>query len=334
MKAIVLKNKGVVELGEMPIPELKDNSVKIAISYCGLCGSDLHKVDGRKTVRPLVYPVILGHEISGVVDDVGKNVKNFKKGDRVTVDPNWSCGECYYCKNNMPTYCNNSKGVVKGMADYICPPQENVYHIEDSLPLLDAVLTEPISCCLHGVDLLNIKPNSVVAIVGFGAIGTIMLQLIKLQGVKDIIVLDIDDEKKEKAIKLGATRYINPTNHNYLEEIKNYHIDNVMECVGSTHTFKTCVDIACKGATIVLFGMSKPEDTVPFNTYEFLLKELTIKGSFLNYNTTQRAIDILTKKQIDIENTIAKVITPEEMVQEINNRQLLKQGKVIVKWEQ
>lgn len=333
MKAIILKDKNLVELGELNEPVLEENKVKIAVSYCGLCGSDLHKVDGRKTVRPLVYPVALGHEISGVVEDVGSKVTDFKKGDRVTVDPNWACGNCFYCNSGVPHLCENSKGVVKGMADYVCCPEENVYHIPDNLSLVDAALAEPLSCCIHGIDLLDVHENNTVAIVGMGAIGTIMLQLIKLKGVKNIIVIDVDESKKDKAFKLGANEFLNPTAENFMDAINNKYIDRVIECVGSIHTFKTCVDVACKGATIVIFGLAKPDDTAAFNIYELSLKELTIKGAIVNLNCMARAIDLLSNKKINIEETISRVISPEEMVQEIYNRNLIKNGKVIVEWK-
>ena len=333
MKAILLKAKNEVELSEIDEPFLGDNDVKIEIHYCGLCGSDLHKVDGRKTIRPLSFPVVLGHEISGVVEAVGKNVTNFKKGDRVTVNPNWACGECYYCKKNLPHLCINSRGVVKGMAEHVCCPQENVYHLPDNLSLIDASLSEPLSCCIHGVDELNVNQDSTVAIVGMGAIGTMILQLIKLEGVKNIIVIDVDESKKDKAFRLGASEFLNPNSDNFMDAIKDKYIDKIIECVGSIHTFKTCIDIACKGATIVIFGLVKPDDVIDFNVYDFSIKELTIKAALLNPNTMTRAIELLSNKKINIEETISKILSPLKMVEEIYKREFIKNGKVIVEFK-
>ena len=179
MKAAVLLGVKNLKITDFNEPPLLDNGVKVAVAYCGLCGTDFHKFMGKAGSRPVVYPVPLGHEISGVVVEVGKSVTEFKKGDRVTVDPNWSCGNCYYCKNGKRHLCSNSKGVVKGLAEYICPPKENVYLIPDSLSLLDASLTEPLSCCLHGVDLLDIKSGETVAVIGCGAIGALIMQILK-----------------------------------------------------------------------------------------------------------------------------------------------------------
>lgn len=333
MKAIILKNKNLVELGTFNDPVLKDDDVMIEVKYCGLCGSDLHKYEGRKTVRPLTYPAILGHEISGIVKNIGKNVKNFKVGDRVTADPNYACGECYYCKHNLPHLCENSKGLVKGMADYVCCVEQNVYHIPDSLDLLPATLIEPISCCVHGINTLELHKEDTLAIIGIGGIGSIMIQLAKLKGIKTIIALDIDDNKKEKAIKLGASLFINPLNENYLKEINNLYINKIMECSGDIKSLKTCMDIACKHATIVMFGLTKPEETAELSVYDLTLKEINLKGSIVNLNGMEEAIDLLSQNKINTDLIISQVVTPEEMVQEIKEKQLIKNGKVIVKWD-
>ncbi len=329
----MLKDINNVSIEEVNEPVLNDNEVKIGISYCGLCGSDLHKVEGGKTVRPLKLPVTLGHEISGIIKEVGKNVTNFKIGDRVTADPNYACKECEYCKKGLYNHCENSKGLIKGMTDYVCCVEQNVYHIPDSLSLLDAALAEPVSCCIHGIDCLDVDLNSTVAVVGVGSIGLIIIQLLKIKGVKKIIALDIDDSKKEKAILSGADMFVNPRNNNYKDSLKDLYIDRIIECSGNKNSFKTCVDIACKHATIVIFGLAKPDDFVDLNIYELTLKELVIKGSIINLNGMDRAIEYLSNHMIDTKNIISKVVTPEEMVEEIYQRQLIKNGKVIVKWQ-
>lgn len=337
MKALILTGRHEVHVGEFPVPEMKDDCVKVAVSYCGLCGSDLHKYEGRSGSRPLKLPVPLGHEISGVVEAVGKDVRDFKPGDRVTVDPNWSCGGCWFCRRGISHMCENSRGVVKGMADYICPPRENVYHIPDSLSLLDAALTEPLSCCIHGMDLLDVKLGETVAIVGMGAIGVIMLQLCRLTSAANVIVIETVESKRETAMKLGATAFINPTTCNPRETIEAMgirNVDKVMECVGLPVTVNTALDVAGMGARVVLFGLGDPEKPVPFNQYAAITKELDIQTSFLNPHTTERAVNLLTAGALDTDAIIGKVLSPEEMVTELAERTWSKQGKVIVKWKE
>lgn len=334
MNAVVLYGPGDVRVtSDFPEPPLADNGVKIAVTYCGLCGTDFHKFQGKAGSRPVTYPVALGHEASGVVVEVGAAVRDFKPGDRVTVDPNWSCGYCYYCKNGKRHLCENSKGVVKGMAQYICPPQENVYHLPDSLSLRDAALCEPLACCLHGVDLLEMIPGETVAIVGFGAIGSLMLQLCRIAGASKIIVIEPEEAKRQSALDLGATLFLNPKTDDLNACIAAAGIpcvENVIECGGLPVTAEIALSVAGRGATVVLFGVMAPEAIVPFKAYEAFQKELVIKTSYINPATTSRAIELLAAGLIDTNAAIGKILTPEELPEELKNRKYSRLGKVMV----
>ena len=170
MKAVVYFGKHDARVSNFKEPPMGEDCVKIAVSYCGICGTDIHKFNGMGGSRPVIPPVVLGHEASGIVVDVGSKVTNFKVGDRVVADPNWSCSHCYYCKNGKTHLCENSRGVVKGFAEYICPPESNVYKIPDSLSMEHAALTEPLSCSIHGMDLAEVKTGDTVLIVGLSLI--------------------------------------------------------------------------------------------------------------------------------------------------------------------
>lgn len=335
MKALILRGKHDVHVGEFPTPEMNDDSVKIAIRYCGVCGTDLHKYEGISGSRPLTFPVPLGHEISGIVEAVGKNVRGIKPGDRVTADPNWSCGRCRFCRKGLVHMCENSRGVVKGMADYIAPPQENVYLIPDSLSLRDAALTEPLSCCLHGMDLLDLKLGETVAIIGMGAIGSMFVQLCKSASAGKVIVIETDEGKRDMAFRLGATDFINPAKENPAEvlEQKGISVDKVLECVGFPATVNSALDVAGKGARVVLFGMGDASRPVPINTYQAMVKELDIQTSFLNPHAMQRSLDLLEQGAIDTQAVVSKEMTAEELIEELKNRCWTRKGKVIVKWE-
>ena len=335
MKAVVLYGpKDVRVVSDFPEPPLAENGVKVAVAYCGLCGTDFHKYQGKAGSRPVTYPVALGHEVSGVVVEVGAAVTDFQIGDRVTVDPNWSCGHCYFCKNGKTHLCDASKGVVKGMAQYVCPPQENVYHLPDHLSLRDAALCEPLACCLHGVDLLEMKPGESVAVVGFGAIGNLMVQLCRNAGASDIIVIEPEESKRETAMKLGATLFLNPQTDDLQEAIRRagiHNVENVLECAGLPVTAQLALDIAGKGATVVLFGVMDRGAEIPLKAYEAFQKELTIKTSYVNPHTTHRAISLLAKGSVDTEAAIGRMISPEELPEELETRKFSRLGKVIVR---
>ncbi|MBR2375585.1 MAG: zinc-dependent alcohol dehydrogenase family protein [Clostridia bacterium] len=333
MKAAVLRGPQDVRVEQFPEPPMHDNCVKVAVAYCGLCGTDFHKFAGKSGSRPVTYPVPLGHEASGVVVEIGKDVTNFKVGDRVTVDPNWSCGKCHWCHKGKRHLCRNSRGVVKGMAEYICPPEENVYHIPDSLSLRDAALTEPLSCCLHGIELLDMKLGDVVVIIGMGAIGLMMLQLCAKASAGKIIVVEPIEEKRETALKMGATLFVNPQTEDVAKVIKENGIecvDKVLECVGLISTAQLALEVADPGATVVLFGVSDNGAILPVDMYKAFTKELTIKTSYINPGTTPAAIDLLEKKAIDLDGFIQEIAI-EQLPEELQTKQFTRKGKVVVR---
>ncbi len=333
MIAGLLKAPGVVEVTDFPEPPLAEDGVKIAVAWCGLCGTDFHKYAGKAGSRPVTYPVPLGHEASGVVVEVGAAVTDLRPGDRVTVDPNHSCGKCHFCRTGRRHLCTASRGVVKGLATYICPPRENVYRIPDHLSLRDAALAEPISCCLHGLDLLDTKPGETVAIVGFGAIGVLMCDL--LRGIAGkIIVIEPQASKRETAEAMGVTLFLDPTAGDLPAKIEAAGIpsvDRVIECGGIPATVELALEVAGPGATVVLFGVAAPEARVAFSPYDAFRRELVIKTSYINPGTMQRAIDLLARGGIDMRYAVSRVIELDELPEEMETRRYSRLGKVIVR---
>ncbi len=331
MKAVVLYEPNQVDVGELPIPTLGANDVRVKVVYCGICGSDFHKVEGKQNTHPVRYPVALGHEISGIVAEVGENVHGFRVNDRVTVDPNWSCGKCRYCKAGRPSFCENGRGVVKGMAEYVVSPEENVYHLPEQLPLRTAALTEPLACCLHGMDLLDIRQGETVALIGFGAIGAIMLQLIRLAGAGEIAVIEYNEERRELAKTLGADIFLSSRDAEAISEYaSNRIVDKVIECVGRCEAQDTALKIAGRGATVVMFGVANAAERTPVSFYDAFSKELTIKTSYINPHTTDRAIRLLASGAIDAEKIISAEISMEEAVEEFRTPKYSRRGKVLV----
>ncbi len=334
MKAIVLHGPGNARLDDFPVAELLPGYVKVAVAYCGICGSDLHKFDGKKNTHPVRYPVPLGHEISGYVAEIGEGVSGFSVGDPVTVDPNWSCGHCAFCQEGMPSFCEHARGVVKGMAEFVVAPVENVYRLPDGMDMRLAALAEPVSCCLHGLDLLDVRAGQKVAIVGFGAIGAMMLQLIRRSGASEIIVLETNESKRDAALAMGASRFISPADENAVSElIRSCNIDRVMECVGVSAAQKTALRVAGKGAVVVLFGVSDEADILPLSVYDAFTRELTIKTSFVNPHTMRRAIDLLSTDVFDPSTLISAELRMDEVEEELRTRTHCRAGKVIVKIE-
>lgn len=335
MKAAVLYAPGDVRVTEeFPLPVVGEHGVEIAVAYCGICGTDFHKFAGRAGSRPVVYPVPLGHEVSGVVTAVGSGVVSFRPGDRVTVDPNWSCGQCWYCRNGKRHLCSASRGVVKGMVERICVPEENVYRLPDTLSLRGAALAEPLSCCMRGIDLLDVKLGQSVVIVGFGTIGQMMLQLLRHSAAGRIAVVEPVKEKRAQAMALGASVFIDPTCEDVKERLAQCGMESaekVIECVGLSATAQLALDIADRGATVVLFGVSEADSVVPLRQYDAFWKELTIRTSYVNPGTMQRAIEVLASGAVDINSAVSRVIPLEQVPEEMATRRYSRAGKVLVK---
>lgn len=331
MKAIVLYGPQQVDLGDLPTLPLAPTDVRVKVAYCGICGSDYHKLQGKANTRPVTYPVALGHEISGVVCEVGNAVTDFSVGDRVTVDPNWSCGECYYCKIGRTSLCKRSRGVVKGMKETVDAPQKNVYRLPDRLSLRDAALAEPVACCLRGLDLLDLRAGERVALVGFGAIGAIMLSLLKNAGAGEITVIEYNEARRDLALEMGASVFFGSSEQDAIDEYARKNpIDRVIECVGKAAAQQTALSIAGRGATVVMFGVSDAAERLPLSLYDAFIKELTIRTSFINPHTTERAIRLLASGRIDVERVISRVLSMEEGVEEFRSPNYSRCGKVLV----
>lgn len=328
MKAGFYLGNHTYEVKEIKDRKPVDHEVKIEVAWCGLCGTDIHKFEGKNGASVVVPPIILGHECSGIVTEVGENCENFKPGDRVACDPSWGCGRCEWCKKGYQNFCIHRYGVAKGFAEYVYPPEENVYKIDHSLDLEDAAFTEPLSCVLHGMDLLNIESGSNIVMYGMGSIGSLMLQLLKLTAPKNLIVVEREENKQELAIELGATKAC--TDQEIEEIADKLNVDYVIECIGLKNTMEQAIHIAGKRAKVLLFGLGDPEENVSFNQFEAYTKELSIYTSYLNPHTSRKAISLLESGVIDTKKIISARLSLEEMGEELKTKKYSRKGKVMV----
>lgn len=305
-----------------------DDEVKICVAWCGLCGTDVHKFQGKNGASVVVPPIILGHECSGIVTEVGPECKYFKPGDRVACDPSYGCGKCTWCQQGFPNFCLERHGVAKGFSEYVYPPEQNVYHIADSLDLETAAFTEPLSCAIHGLDLIQIESGNTVVMYGMGAIGSLMLQLIKYSGAGVIIVVEREAEKRELALELGATLAVTDQEIETLAQEQN--IDYVVECIGLKVTMEQAIRIAGKNGKVLLFGLGDPEEPISFNQFAAYTKELSIFTSYLNPHTSERAVKLLESGLIDTKKIISAELSLEEVGSELKALEYSRKGKVMV----
>ena len=337
MKAAVYHAPQDLRVEEVPVRELKNNEVMIQVKYCGVCGTDMHIFNGDGGSFEVNPPLIPGHEFSGVVAKIGADVTTVKVGDRVSGDPNDMCGECYFCKNAMQHFCTNNVGVGTtvdgGFAEYVIMREKQVYKFSENLSFIEAAMAEPISCCLHGIDLCNIKAGCTVLVMGGGPIGMIMMQLAKNAGAARVIMSEPVEEKREQALKLGATKVINPIEEDVQAVLDAYceNVDVVIECVGNIHTQADAVKFAGKGATVMYFGLASPEESYPLKPDDVFKKELTITSSFINPYTFERAIRVLESGMIELESLITNVVPLDDIVDVFTKPEYRRAGKAMIK---
>ena len=336
MKAAVYHGPGDLRVEEVPVRKLKDNEVKIQVKYCGICGTDIHIFHGDGGCCDVTPPLVPGHEFSGVVAEVGSKVKTVKVGDRVTGDPNDMCGECYFCKNGMQHFCKNNIGIGTtvdgGFAEYVIMREKQVYKVSDELSFIEAAMAEPISCCLHGIDLCNIKAGDTVLVMGGGPIGMIMMQLAKNAGASKVIMSEPVEEKREQALKLGATKTIDPLHEDVEAVLAEYceNVNVVIECVGNVHTQADAVRFAGKGATIMYFGLAAPEESFPIRPDDIFKKELHITSSYINPYSFERAIQILESGTVELESLITNVVPLDDIADVFTKPEYRRTGKVMI----
>ncbi|MFH1905483.1 MAG: zinc-dependent alcohol dehydrogenase family protein [bacterium] len=323
MKAAVLETIRKIIVKDIPVPKPKDNEVLIKVKVCGICGTDMKLYDGQYTAK---MPVVLGHEYSGEIVEAGKEVRNFKVGDRVVSDPNESCGACYWCRNSQPCFCNNlaAYGVLRdgGFAEYATAGEKGVYKIPDDLDFESAAFTEPLSCVVHGVDRIDYRPGDDVVIIGGGPMGQIHLQFALHSGAGKVILIEPEDSRIQMAKRFGAKHVINPETEDVkktvLDLTEGLGADVVVEVVGHTSTIEQALDLAKRGGRILIFGFAPEGEKASFVPFDILSKELTIMGSWVNPYTYSRALDILASGKIDVKPLISARIKLDNIMDGFN----------------
>jgi L-iditol 2-dehydrogenase len=316
MKSVVFLEPGKFVIEDRPVPKIGSGDLLLKVAACGVCGTDIHIFHGEHFVQ---FPVIPGHEYSGEVVEVGVEVSHIKIGDRVTVDPNITCGVCHFCRRGQIHLCENltALGVNMdgGFAEYSLVPAKQAYKLPSDLPVEMAALVEPLACCVHGIDLAEIAVGDDVLVMGAGPIGLIMMQLARLAGARRVLVSEPYESRRNLALQLGADVVIDPLKQDVREEaLKETEVgaDVVIECVGSPKTSEQAPGLAKRGGMILLFGVTSPDLEARIKPYDIFLRELTIRGSFINPFTHARAIGLLAAGKVRVEPLISHRLRLDE----------------------
>lgn len=313
MKAIVVEDVGKLKLSEVPEPTLQKDEVLVKVKYCGICGTDLHGINSG-----LIMPgMIVGHEFSGEVVDAGKDVKDFKVGDKVVGNSIIPCMHCEYCRRGQIYICDEI-GIVGittsgAMAEYIAIRKSALFKIPEGVTLKRAAILEPLSIALKGVLLSNFKLSDKVLIIGGGPLGIFVLQLLSLQNKADqfIFISEINPKRIEIIKRLSSAVIINPSKEPLLEIIdkatKDKGVDLVYECVGIPKAIQDGIELVKKNGQIIVMGVFS--EMVALDILRLFMKDITLKPSFGNTEQTFKiALELLESGRLDVDPVITSEV--------------------------
>lgn len=300
MKAVLYDAPRSYSVTELPAPEVGPGQVRIRVEQVGVCGTDLHIHNGDFNA---VFPLIPGHELVGVVDEIGEGVERFRIGERVSVNPNIYCGSCDYCLSGRLILCSDAKGLGSNFpgffAEQVTVPAGLVFSVE-GLGVDTAVFTEPAACAMHGLETLAMRPGSSVLVFGAGPTGLLLAQLIASGGASSVTVAGPTQFKLDRASALGATSTVllergDPEGNKAraMEASGGAGYDVVVEATGSVEIGNICVPLTRNGGTVMVYGVTRGDEVVSFHPFDVFRREITIKGSFAEMTSFGAAIAAL-----------------------------------------
>ncbi|MDO4523012.1 MAG: galactitol-1-phosphate 5-dehydrogenase [Eubacteriales bacterium] len=290
MKAGVVHASCDIRYEEIEKPVPKAGEVRIKVKYTGICGSDIPRVNADAAHY---YPIVLGHEFSGTVDEVGEGVTRLKAGDRVAGIPLVPCMKCEDCQKGNYSLCRHYDFIGShsfgSYAEYVCVPEQNAVKFADAVSFEQGAFFEPATVALHGLERTGYKGGKTVAILGGGTIGMMTMQWAKIFGAKEVVVFDIVDERLELGMRLGATAGINTLKENFMEEAKaltgGRGFDYVYETAGNTITMKMAFELAANKAEVCFIGTPTKDLTFSVKEWENMnRKEFNLTGSWMSYS--------------------------------------------------
>jgi L-gulonate 5-dehydrogenase len=324
MKAAILIDDKKIRFGEVSKPHPKDGQVLIRVHWASICGTDLHIYLGEFKSR-VMYPRVLGHEFSGIVESVGRDVSHLKKGDRVVVDPIIWCNQCPACLNGHHNACHFLKligvDIDGAFSEYVAADADKVFKIPEGISLRDAVLIELYSLGVHSTRKAMVEPGDKIVLLGAGRLGLSVLDVVRQTGASWVCSVDILEDRLEIAKRLGADLTINALREDPVEKIlsvtKGFGVDRVIETVGTAREIENtdmpveqAVRMVLHGGRIVVMGMGSQYSPVFWK--EFVEKEIHLVGSRVTLGDFPRALDLMSQGRFHPDLLISKECPLEE----------------------
>lgn len=314
MKALVLEEYNKFVYRDWPEPEIADDEVLIQVKAVGICGSDVHGMDGSTGRRK--PPIIMGHEAAGVIVKTGPEVKNWETGNRVTFDSTIYPLNDWYTLKGLYNLSDNRMvlGVSPGeyrrhgaFADYVNVPQHILYKLPDEVTFTQAAMVEPVAVAAHAVGLAGVGWNDSVVVVGAGMIGLFVIQVLRSKGCGKIFVIDLETDRLDLAKKLGADYIFNARDSNIKQSIldltSNRGADHAFEVVGIESTVDTSIDSIRKGGTVTLVGNLSPSIRLPLQAV--VTRQIRLQGSCAICGEYPAVLDMIARNKIDVDSLLS-----------------------------
>ncbi len=314
MKALMLVDKCKFTFEDFPEPAIAPDEVLVQVRACGICGSDVHGMDGSTGRRK--PPIIMGHEAAGVIAQCGSAVKNWKPGDRVTFDSTVYCGTCSFCRQGLINLCDNRKvlGVScddyrrhGAFAEFVAVPQHILYRLPDGLPFEEAAMVEALSVAVHAVNRTPRSLGDTALVVGCGMIGLLIVQVLRNSGVGRIVAIDLDREKLDMAQKFGANVCIKSDTEDAVAAVQKLTggrgADIAFEAVGITPSIKTAIFALRKGGALTLVGNLSPQ--IDLSLQSVVTREITLRGTCASCGEYPVCLDLIASGAVDVKPLIS-----------------------------
>jgi 2-desacetyl-2-hydroxyethyl bacteriochlorophyllide A dehydrogenase len=335
MKALVFKGPHDVAMEDVGVPQIGPDEVLIQTKFASICGTDLKIMEGK---FPAQKGLILGHEGSGIVEKVGKNVNHLKKGDPVIFEPYLICRQCIVCRSGRYNVCIDRRHLgieADGVfSEYFKIPSYAVHPIPEGLSLEEAALVEPTSVAYHAVTRLRPLPSDTVAVLGAGPIGLMALQSVKAYGSQKVIVSDIIEERLRLAENLGASRVVDSREENLfdvvMEETDGNYVDKVLEAVGIPETIQQSVEIVRTAGRIGLVGIS--EEPVTFNFLRLVRKEIDIVTSDASCMSYEKEPLLMAKGILRVKDLISHIYDFEDIFEAFERAKKKRDIKILIRF--
>jgi 2-desacetyl-2-hydroxyethyl bacteriochlorophyllide A dehydrogenase len=335
MRAGVLQRPGVIELLDLDDPVAGSNDAVIRVARSGVCGTDRAIFRGDIAVAT---PLVLGHEYSGTVVDVGSEVTELHIGDRVVVDPNVVDDNCSFCRRGLSNLCTGLSplGITRsgGFSELSVVPARYLYVIPDKLSLADAALVEPLACCVRGIQQAAIVQGDTVVISGAGPIGCLLIQLARLSGASRILSVEPNEARHNFALKAGADVVSTPQQAvgTLIPWRGSIGADIVIEASGNLESAARSFEMV-RGGTIVFFGVYPEDRSISVSPFRINEDELRVVGSLNNPNTHAIALDLLATERVTIEGMVTDVLPIDELATAMDLDKFVAPGKIAIDLE-